>query len=324
MSSLKRKVDDGDKNETKESKFDDKRHKPTSTGSANMLASHYYLLTKQCIKTHTDEWYKERGKRLTASDVPTVVGENPYAKPMSVFFAKCGIAPKKFIADTRAIEHGHKYEAIAADFYEKVTGIELIPQDFGLVLHPKYPQFGASPDRVARWRNLLIEIKCPFRRKLNKPNVVPLHYYGQVQFQMWVMDVPEAHFVQFQPAEGVLVDGIIDITVIQRDEDWLREKLPVIFEFWGRVERYWSDKGKPLTYTQPSETRPISPAREPDPNPKSYMLDREDDQLILRVAQTNELDGVYERYSVVISPGVPTNNGLISKDTYEKTIEKKA
>ena len=82
----------------------------------------------------SDEWYVFRKSRLTASDLGTALGENPYSKPEDLILKKCGIeAPFK---PNKACMHGIKDEDVTIQIYESRYKKKII--EFGCIEHPNY------------------------------------------------------------------------------------------------------------------------------------------------------------------------------------------
>jgi len=160
---------------------------------------------------------------LTASDVATALGENPYEKPSSLILKKCGV-PSEFKGND-ATRHGEKYESVARDLYCEKTG-EIV-HELGLVQHPEIPWIGGSADGVTE-SGKLIEIKCPMSRKIE--NKVPKHYLAQLQVLMEVLDLDDCDFIQYRPDpyEYVVVN-------VPRDRQWFSDRLPKLREFWEEV-----------------------------------------------------------------------------------------
>jgi predicted phage-related endonuclease len=52
------------------------------------------LLSIEKIEQRSSEWYLERDKRLTASDVASVLDENPYKTKEKLFLDNLGIGSK--------------------------------------------------------------------------------------------------------------------------------------------------------------------------------------------------------------------------------------
>jgi hypothetical protein len=181
------------------------------------------LIEKQYANQKSDEWLALRGTMLTASDVATALGENPYEKPSSLILKKCGV-PSEFRGND-ATRHGEKYENIARDLYCEKTGE--VAHDLGLVQHPEIPWLGGSADGVTESGKLL-EIKCPMSRKIK--NEVPKYYLAQLQILMEVLNLEECDFIQYRPEpfEYVVVN-------IKRDRTWFAERLPKLQAFWDEV-----------------------------------------------------------------------------------------
>lgn len=203
-----------------------------------------WLLSRPRITQHTDDWYAQRKLRITASDIAAVLGLNKYCSRNRVFKKKTGQASdsSKYVAP--ACEWGLRLESEAAKVYEAVTGIELIEEDIGLVVHEHLDCLGASPDRVAKYFPILIEIKCPYNRQI-QPGIVPVYYNPQVQTQLQVCNMHECHFVQYIPP-SLCARGHIDITVVERDDDWWAAQLPTILTFWDEVKHFYTVNGLPL------------------------------------------------------------------------------
>jgi putative phage-type endonuclease len=181
------------------------------------------LLEQQYADQKSEEWLALRGTMLTASDVATALGENPYEKPSSLILRKCG-APRTFTGND-ATRHGEKYEPVARDLYCEKTGE--VAHEIGLVQHPEYPWLGGSPDGVTE-SGKLIEIKCPMSRKIK--NEVPKYYLPQLQILMEVLNLEECDFIQYRP------DPLeYEVTNVKRDRQWFADRLPKLQAFWNEV-----------------------------------------------------------------------------------------
>lgn len=237
------------------------------------------LLKRKRIMQHTPEWYAARGVRLTASDVPAVLGHSPYSSRSEVLKRKTG--QRKSTFNNFACAHGNKYEAVAARAYTQVTGIQCVTEDIGLVCHPQYDHFAASPDRVAIEYPILIEIKCPFKRPIEVGRI-PVQYVDQVEFQMAVTGLPIVHFVQFKPAT-LCNRGAIDITEKPRDPTWWDANYSALQSFIEEVQSY---PPKPRfrrltlcrdgTLAETNEEREVGMAPVPSPAEPPIDLDRYD------------------------------------------------
>ena len=79
---------------------------------------------------------------------------------------------------------------------------------------------------------VLLEVKCPFRRKIVH-GTIPHHYYAQVQLNMFICGLRVADFVEYRPAPFEL-----NIVRVYPDEKWLAGALPVLVAFHAECARY--------------------------------------------------------------------------------------
>ena len=145
----------------------------------------------------TPEWYEFRGNRLTASDLGSVMGTNPYEKYINTVLKKCGIEVP--FTTNKAIKHGIKYEEIVTMVYSFRNNLEVF--EYGCIPHPTIPHFGASPDGIvdSNSKNTdmigrMLEIKCPTGRPIT--GFCPEYYWAQVQGQLDVCDLDFCDFVE--------------------------------------------------------------------------------------------------------------------------------
>ena len=129
------------------------------------------LLKIPQYEQRTPEWYKQRENAITASDIPTVLGENNYKSPTSLLIDKCNGNPKPFVGN-EATKWGNHYEDIAIEKYSELYNKEVL--SFGLLLHRDYTWLGGSPDGITK-DGILLEVKCPIKRKIVMGEV-PHHY----------------------------------------------------------------------------------------------------------------------------------------------------
>ena len=116
-------------------------------------------------------------------------------------------------------EWGVKYEDVAIMFYEELYNVKVL--EFGLIPHPTFHAFGASPDGICddtgnnEYVGRMVEIKCPPKRKFTKS--VPSHYWMQVQGQLEVCDLDECDFFQVKIEEYDSFEDYCKDTFIQDD-----------------------------------------------------------------------------------------------------------
>jgi len=144
----------------------------------------------------SEEWYKIRESILTASSLADAIGEGHFCTKEDLLLQKCG-GPRGEVPFS-IVEWGVMYEPVATTFYEKLNNLTVL--EFGLVPHPEFKIFGASPDGICDvdsppdYIGRMLEIKCPPKR--NFTNEVPRHYWMQMQGQLESCDLEECDFLQ--------------------------------------------------------------------------------------------------------------------------------
>ena len=231
------------------------------------------------------EWFEQRNNAITASDMPTVLGENSYKKPWSLLVDKCGGNSKPFVGNA-ATRWGTHYEDIAIEKYSEIKNKKVL--SFGLIIHPEYSWLGGSPDGITT-DGILLEVKCPLRRKIIHGEV-PHHYLSQVLLNLEICNLELAHFIEFVPGNS---DSNYEINIVEvhRDREWFRENIVKMKEFWDSVLEYRQigienhpnySKGKRKhsnDFDEPGITLNIDSKDKDTKDQKPMFIDTEDDQI---------------------------------------------
>lgn len=147
------------------------------------------------IAQRTPAWYEARMQMITASDVAQALGCAKFGTQKQFFQKKCGLPEEQvpFDASIPPLKWGVMYEPVAQAVYAATnSGIGIY--EFGLLRHARVPHLGASPDGITEL-GVMLEIKCPWRRKIQEGSV-PLQYYYQMQMQLEVCDLDECDFFE--------------------------------------------------------------------------------------------------------------------------------
>jgi putative phage-type endonuclease len=155
----------------------------------------------------TKAWFDMRNNMITASSGATALSENPYEKVEGFIMEK--VFGREFM-DNEFVHHGKKYESVATMLYEHLKNQKV--DEYGLIQHPKISFLGASPDGICSKYTLdgdinlknygrMVEIKCPFRRKINMFGIIddhicPHYYWIQIQLQLECCDLEYCDFWQ--------------------------------------------------------------------------------------------------------------------------------
>lgn len=167
-------------------------------------------------------WHEQRKGRITASKFYKVCTRTETAFKKSID-ANClvkdimGLTKK---VSTIGMKHGLATEPHAkrklVEIVKSLKHKQVVVQDTGLIINPKYPHLGASPDMIVSCSchgKFVVEIKCPEKIKDTKPSVANLDYltcddktvrlkqrhdyYFQIQGQMGITGVEQAIFFVF-------------------------------------------------------------------------------------------------------------------------------
>ena len=180
------------------------------------------LLKKPVVAQRSPNWYNLRNVALSASEIAACLTFTQdvcedYLKQFNVpdfkidgkccshFDTKEDFIVNKcraFFGENVFIDSiftlwGKKYEEIAARLYRIVYNIKLL--EFGSLVHPRLKWLRCSPDSITE-DGTLVEIKCPFKRKI-KDNIVPFHYYLQCMLQLEVCDLETCDFFECEIVE---------------------------------------------------------------------------------------------------------------------------
>ena len=158
--------------------------------------------------------------------------------------------PESYRFSTIATRWGCEHEKTARDAYVKKivdSHVNFIASDRGLVIHPQFPHFGATPDGFIKCDCCgcgVIEVKCPFSCKSRsfleasedttfcleiadgKYNLKRKHaYFYQIQLQMKLCEVEYGDFIVWSGEELVVLR-------IEKDEAFLREAMDKATSFF--------------------------------------------------------------------------------------------
>ncbi len=201
-----------------------------------MVTEHVKFLVekdkREWCPQRTEPWYEKRKKHLTASAFATAVGKNPYESRCQAIEKKVGLAPG--FKGNAATAHGNKYEQEAIELYEKKWDKKVL--EFGLLesMNEGEDFLAGSPDGITA-DGILIEVKCPLRRKPN--GSVPGHYMFQVQGLLRMLRIREAHFIEYIP-EGNWRAGEFHVVPVTVDPVFWKEVFPKMQSFWEEVLRF--------------------------------------------------------------------------------------
>jgi len=203
------------------------------------------------IKHRSPEWYKARIGKFTASNFGVLMSK---AADGSDGWSKSAMDCINDLArqlyeneyherpDNDATRWGINHEAKAIQEFSRASGLEVA--DAGFVLHPDFPDVGATPDAIVIDKSqsgklILAQIKCPYcsqnhlnyTRKIKDSTTLrqsKLHYYLQMQGEMWVTGASHSYFVSYDPR--LSGENRMHYVKIERDEEAIEQLRKVILK----------------------------------------------------------------------------------------------
>lgn len=156
------------------------------------------MIIHEC-KQNTDEWYKLRLGKLTASSAKTIATNG---KGLETLCFNCAseILTQKHSEKptTQAMENGHILEDRARFVFEAETGLSVFQVGF-----IEINEFvGFSPDGLILEENSLVEYKCPQDNTFTKylyDLEIKDEYVWQMQMQMLLKKATKNYYAVFNP-----------------------------------------------------------------------------------------------------------------------------
>jgi len=150
------------------------------------------------VTQYTDEWYKARLGKFSASDAHVIYTAGKGLDTLCFEKAAELITGENKVNYASAdMDRGSELESEARNAYELETGETVT--EVGFVVLDDLPQIGCSPDGLVGTKGL-IEIKCPndttYARYLFDQVIDP-KYYAQMQMQMLITETEWCDYVVY-------------------------------------------------------------------------------------------------------------------------------
>jgi len=192
------------------------------------------LLRLPKVEQRSQEWHDLRKGLVTASEWAQALGAGKFATQKDFYKKKCGYEQIAFNPGEAPLKWGTMYEDVAVNIYKHRYGYSMY--EFGLIPHPTIQHFGASPDGINDF-GVMVEIKCPYRRKIT--GEVPQQYYYQIQGQLSVCNLSECDYVECELDEYGDLETWLEVgheekgLVIERTTDdplnpWVYQYSPIM------------------------------------------------------------------------------------------------
>lgn len=155
------------------------------------------LLEIPKIEQKSDEWYKVRENLITASDFAQALGHGKFGNQNDIIKKKVKPVDESAYSKTNPFfKWGNMFEPVACTIYSLIHNNVKV-HEFGLIKHETRSYFGASPDGITDY-GVMLEIKCPYKRKIVSGGDVPKQYYYQIQGQLEVCGLNDCDYFECQ------------------------------------------------------------------------------------------------------------------------------
>jgi putative phage-type endonuclease len=155
------------------------------------------LLNLPKVEQKSEQWYEMRRNLITASDFAQALGQGKFGTQADIFKKKVRPEDESSASFSNPFfQWGNMFEPVANDVYSILHG-DVPIYEFGLIPHPTKSFFGASPDGITEY-GVMVEIKCPPKRKIEVGGAVPIQYFYQIQGQLEVCSLKECDYFECQ------------------------------------------------------------------------------------------------------------------------------
>lgn len=149
------------------------------------------------LEQNTPEWLAWRQSKLTATDIPVILGSNPWKKKLELWEEKLSLRPPQPM--NPAMARGQALEPAARKLASELLDIDFNP---AVVESLKYPWLAASLDGINLNKgDYILEIKCPkeFTHLDAANGNLPEYYMDQIQTQLLVAQAEICYYFSYRP-----------------------------------------------------------------------------------------------------------------------------
>ncbi len=156
----------------------------------------------------SDQWKQWRMSRITATDIPIILGSSPFKTKLELWEEKLGLRPPQPM--NPAMARGQALEPES-----RKLACELIGTGFEPAVYEsdKYPWLAASLDGISEVGNYILEIKCTGMEKHIQAisGIMPEYYIDQVQTQLLVTQAEICYYFSYRPEYTEKPYAIIEV-----------------------------------------------------------------------------------------------------------------
>jgi hypothetical protein len=193
------------------------------------------------IGHRTNEWYRARIGKFTASNFPDLMSK-PADKSAKISKSALNCIEKAAAQlfyneyherpDSDSTRWGIRYESKAIEIFSERTNFQT--RELGFLEHPVIKAVGATPDTqvidpIYTEKLIIAQIKCPYNSEIHKEYLQKIFdntsllkkksaIFWQIQGEMWVTNAVHSYFVSFDP-RLLGCNDCLHYVKIERDDD---------------------------------------------------------------------------------------------------------
>ena len=178
------------------------------------------------LEQGSQDWIDWRKKKVTASEIPIIIGKSKWCTPLQLWKRKLGFAEGQI--DNFAMQRGRELEPIIREMVNMQLCSNYRP---AVVQSDSLDWAIASLDGIDFDKNSILEIKTASLQdqKTAEQGKVPDHYWAQVQWQLFCSELETGHYASYHDEKLEIVEFNIDYEYIC---DYI---LPKANEFYRRL-----------------------------------------------------------------------------------------
>lgn len=201
------------------------------------------------VEQGTDEWKQERLKRITASQLPILMGLSPYQTPLQLLKEKLtGVEAEVNSYKQVLFIKGHNAERSAREWLESHLNVKFPPK---VILSTKCTDLLASLDGFNQDKNIIFEAKYMGAKSLLevKQGKIKDHHLCQIQGQLLASGAQKC--VYFATTD----DGDSAMAEIKPDANYASKIDEAVKEFMKDIHDYKSFKDALINKYSPPKLR---------------------------------------------------------------------
>lgn len=201
------------------------------------------------MQQRSEEWYKARIGKLTASRIDKMLGTKAAREKLKYELVSERLTQQaQDVFVNNAMQWGAEQEKYALEAYKEITRYDV--DEVGLIDHPTIDFAAASPDGIVTtygtghsgqleaMDSIIIEIKCPTSStfiEIATTQEIPRQYQSQMLWQLACTGLKCADFVIYDPRIMVIEKQLI-IIPFEPDHSEIKELEEKAIEFLDEVQ----------------------------------------------------------------------------------------